>query len=486
MKLNKLAISVLAVALTLSACKKDDPIGPTPPPEPTPTPKILINEVQSAPSGTDVDFIELYNAEDHEVNLSGFILQDDKGEAEQFIIPAGTKIAAKSLIVFSQVSSEQGVGFTFGLSSKGDEVHLLDDKKATVDKVTTPNFADVKGQSWARISNGGSEWQILDTPTKGTDNPTSAVVSYVGKVVINEVYTFSDQSSIEDLDWIELYNTTDAEIDLGGLMLWESGGRGEAWMIPSGKKIAAKGRLLIECDKYKLHDDMLNYPSWGLSKGPDEYVVLANSQMSPIDSISCPSLNRNESYGRKTDGNATWQIFVQYTKGTPNTGSARPEHTNTTGLYINEVYHDNQKAAIEGIDWDVTLDFIELYNSNATALDISGWEIYDDTDDDSKKYVIPQGTIVPAKGFLVYDVFKDNTSGPSFGLGVGGDWVYIYKSGKSELVDVVEILGFGKESGLRDKGYTFGRLTDGSTDLTIFKQGSKGASNNGKEILPQE
>jgi len=30
----------------------------------------------------------------------------------------------------------------------------------------------------------------------------------VGKVVINEVYTYGDQSTIEDLDWVELYNTT--------------------------------------------------------------------------------------------------------------------------------------------------------------------------------------------------------------------------------------------------------------------------------------
>lgn len=449
--------------------------------------KLFINEVQSAPAGDDMDFIEIYNAEDREINIGGFILMDDKGAAEQFVIPADTKIASKGLVVFSQVSPGAGVGFTFGLGSKGDKVTFTEaDGKKIIDMVETPNFGDTKGQSYSRIGNGGVQWQIVDTPTKGKDNEKAPVISLAGKIVINEVYTFSNQSVVEDLDWIELYNTTDEAVVVGGLMLWESGGSAEAWVIPAGKSIPAKGRLLIESDKYKLHNDTVNYPMWGLSKGPDEYVVLADAGMNWIDSVACPSMNANESYGRVSDGAAKWQIFAQYTKGTANTGNARPEQSNQTGLYINEVYHDNQKTAIPGIDWNTENDFIELYNKNNTPLDISGWEIYDDTDDDTKKYVIPAGTIVPANGYLVYDVFKENPAGPSFGLGVGGDWVFIYKPGKSELVDKMEVPGFGKDSGLRDKGYTFGRLTDGSSDLVIFRDASKGKSNNGKAIISQE
>lgn len=455
--------------------------------EPGSAVKLYINEVLSAPAGEDADFIELYNGEDSELDLSGFILQDDKGAAEQFVIPEGTKIASKGVVVFSQVSPGAGVGFTFGLSSKGDKVILLDKNSIVLDQVDTPDFSDAKGQSYARVGNGGAMWQICDAPTKGKDNSSDAKNSYVGKIVINEVYTFSDQSTIEDLDWIELYNTTDAEISVEGLMLWESGGREEAWTIPAGKKIAAKSHLLIECDRYNLHNSPGNYPAWGLSKGPGEHIVIATADYVKIDSIACPSMNRNESYGRKTDGDSKWQVFAQYTKGTPNTGSARVEHINTIGVYVNEVYHDNSTdTGIENAGWDPSVDFIELYNSTGSPVDISGWEIYDDTDDDSKKFVVPAGTVIPAKGFLVYDVFKGNPNGPQFGLGVGGDWVYIYKAGKSTLVDVIEIPGFGKESGLRDKGYTFGRLTDGSTNLTIFKKASKGVSNNGKEILPQE
>lgn len=445
--------------------------------------RLFINEVVSSPSEGN-DWIELYNDSDTELNLEGIVIYDGGGVSKGYTFPAGVKISAKSLMVVETFSGNTA-GPTFGLSSGGDDVMLIDRTGAEIDKVTIPALG--ADQAYARVGNGGAQWQIVDTPSKGTDNPTTAVESLKGKIVVNEVYTFSNQSTIEDLDWIELYNTTDAEIAIGGLLLWESGGREEAWVIPNGKKIAAKSRLLIECDKYALHSDPTNYPAWGLSKGPDEYIVLASADFTQIDSVKCPSLNENESYGRKTDGAAQWQIFAQHTKGTANIGDARAEHVNTTGIYINEVYTDNStKTGIA--DWDATIDFIELYNSTNSPIDISGWEIYDDTADDSKKYVVPAGTIVPAKGFLVYDVFKDNPNGPQFGLGVGGDWVFIYnKPGKQEvdLVDKIEIPGLAKGATpqQRDMGYSYGRFTDGSSSLTFFKQASKGASNNGKEIV---
>lgn len=452
--------------------------------DPTPsTIKLFINEVVSSPASGN-DWIELYNESDSELSMEGIVIYDGGGVSKGYTFPASVKIAAKSLMVV-ETFSDNTAGPTFGLSSGGDDVVLVDKTGAEIDKVTIPALAT--DQAYSRVGNGGTQWQIVDTPSKGVNNPSTAVVSLKGKIVVNEVYTFSDQSTIADLDWIELYNTTDGEIDLGGLLLWESGGRAESWAIPTGKKIAAKSRLLIECDKYALHGDPTNYPAWGLSKGPDEYVVLATTDFVQIDSVKCPSMNPNESYGRKTDGAAQWQIFAQYTKGTANTGETRPEHVNKVGLYINEVYTDN--SAKTGIaDWDAATDFIEFFNSTNSPIDISGWEIYDDTADDSKKYVVPAGTVVPAKGYLVYDVFKDNPNGPQFGLGVGGDWVFIYnKPGRQEadLVDKMEIPGLAKDvtPQQRDMGYTYGRFTDGSSSLTFFKKASKGASNNGKEII---
>lgn len=300
-------------------------------------------------------------------------------------------------------------------------------------------------------------------------------------VVINEVYTFSDQSVAEDLDWIELYNTTDAAIDLTGALLWEGGGSEEAWTFPEGSVIEAKGYFVVDCDKFMLLNNPVKYPSWGLSKGPDEVIVLANTDFTVVDQIALPSMNENETYGRSDDGAEEWVIFQMGTKGAKNEGAIREVFTNTTGLYVNEVYTDGTDDYVaEG--WDASVDFIEFYNSTDADIDLGGYKIYDDKHEEETSYVFPTGTIVPAKGFYAVNVDKDSTDGPAFGLGVGGDWVFLYDpTGKK--VDEIEIPSITKDSGNRDRGLTYGRQPDGSTTLVWFAQATKGASNNDAAVF---
>mgnify|MGYP003288723891 FL=1 len=313
------------------------------------------------------------------------------------------------------------------------------------------------------------------------DESTYFHITDVKGVVINEVYTFSDQSEADDLDWIELYNTTNEDIDLTDVLMWEGGGSEEAWAFPKGTVIKAKGYYVVDCDKYGLLNDPVKYPAWGLSKGPDEFVVLANSDLKVIDEVKLPSLNENESYGRVTDGAADWQIFQQGTKGVKNEGPARGVFVNTSGLYINEVYTDNSDV-FSASGWDATVDFIEFYNSTDAAFDLSGFKVYDDKHEEETSYTFPAGTVVPAKGFLTFDVYKENTAGPAFGLGAGGDWVFLYDAA-GEKIDEIEIPSITKESGNRDKGYTYGRKPDGSTTLVWFTVASKNASNNNSPVL---
>lgn len=436
--------------------------------------KLFVNEIMSAPAGDDVDFIELYNDEDRDVDISGFILQDDKGEAEQFVVPSGTVIPSKGFLVYEQVSPGEGDSFTFGLSSKGDKVVFLEADGKLIDKVETPSFGSDKGSAYARIGDGGAQWQVVSQPTKGASNVAEATIPLLGNLVINEVYTFSDQSSVDDLDYIELYNKSNQTLDLSGLRLWESGGREEAWTFPQGKTIAPQGLLVIECDKEGFHNDAANFPAWGLSKGPDEYIVIATADMIVIDSVACPSLKQHESYGRRSNGAGEWQIFAQYTRNADNEGAARQLVSNSIGLFINEVFANNQDAKTQ--DWDDTRDFVELYNDSDKTIDLSGFSMNDDALNPDKKYTFPAGTSIPAKGFLTFEVFKKNLNGPVFGLGKGGDWVFLYDK-KGVLISEMEAPAFEDH-----EIYSVGRKIDGADEIVVFTEVSKNGSNNNKAV----
>lgn len=237
-----------------------------------------------------------------------------------------------------------------------------------MDEVKIPAMEE--GTSYMRVGDGGAIWQVTTNPTGGKSN--GATSSLKGKIMLNEVYTFSDQSSIDDLDYIELYNTTSQEIDLKGMKLWESGGQEEAWTIPAGKVIPAHGYLVIECDKEGLHKDPINYPAWGLSKN-SETIILADADFNVLDKVETPNMTENEAYGRKTDGAAEWVIFAELTSGKTNNGAKEKEEViNTLGIYVNEVFTNNQDVQVSS--WDCTKDFIELYNSTDKDIDLWGNE----------------------------------------------------------------------------------------------------------------
>ena len=161
---------------------------------------LYINEVYSC----NPDWVELYNAGNEELHIGGFILQDDKGAEEEYVIPEGTTIGAGEFLVLEE--------FSFGISSsKGDRVTLLDASRNVVDDVMLPVMED--GSSYGRRSDGGSEFAAFTAPTKGRSNtgggdPLPEPEPSDAKVYINEVLS---APAGDDMDFIELYNGGEAD-----------------------------------------------------------------------------------------------------------------------------------------------------------------------------------------------------------------------------------------------------------------------------------
>lgn len=132
---------------------------------------LFINEVLTKPASKEEnDWVEIYNSSDNAIDLSGFCLEDSKGVAEKFTIPEGTTIAAKGFLVYSQGATGTTTSFTFGLSGSGDDVYFVDPENKLVDHVTTPDFSDAAGSTYARKTDGDAEWTVCATPTKGSSN----------------------------------------------------------------------------------------------------------------------------------------------------------------------------------------------------------------------------------------------------------------------------------------------------------------------------
>lgn len=105
------------------------------------------------------------------------------------------------------------------------------------------------------------------------------------------------------------------------------------------------------------------------------------------------------------------------------------------------------------------LDTIELFNPTATNVDLSGWFLTDDPGV-PRKFRLPDGTVVPGLGWVVFDERQFNatpgTNG-SFALGAEGDEVYLF-SGGADLALTGYSHGFG--FGAAAAGVSFGRYVN--------------------------
>lgn len=163
------------------------------------------------------------------------------------------------------------------------------------------------------------------------------------QVVINEV-SASNMNGITDSfgdreDWVELYNTTSATVDLSGWYLSNKVNNPAKWAFPAGASIPANGYLMVYCSKRNTAAGGAFHTSFKLNQTDDDHVVLSDPGVTIIDDVLLdPPTKLDNSRGRTTDGAATWSLFLTPTPNAPNAGASpeyaeRPQLSPAAGFY---------------------------------------------------------------------------------------------------------------------------------------------------------
>ncbi|MBP5302932.1 MAG: hypothetical protein J6Y88_06790, partial [Bacteroidales bacterium] len=144
-------------------------------PQPEETPKLYLNEFFPQEKK-----IEIYNAEDEYIDMTGWVLlknDGEEGEKDTFTIPATlAQIPAKGYAVFTCKQKDAANGPLFGLS--GDKGFKIALKKGdtVIDEVNNLKEKDVAlivipdGNSWGRETDGAADFVLFETPTIGAAN----------------------------------------------------------------------------------------------------------------------------------------------------------------------------------------------------------------------------------------------------------------------------------------------------------------------------
>jgi uncharacterized protein YjdB len=304
----------------------------------------------------------------------------------------------------------------------------------------------------------------------------------VNTVKINEILTSNQTVNANSLgkyeDWIELHNSGTASIDIAGLYLSDNSLQPTLYQIPYGfptqTTIAAGGFLLLWADGAP-EEGVLHLP-FKLSKDGDTLLLSQKGSTGTIisvDNMIYGKQNTDISYGRYPDDNANKIIF---SVPTPNASNVIQSTTFIDGLKITEFMAKNSSTIKE--ETGSYADYIEIYNSNSTAVDLGGLFVTNDLTNPNM-YMIPKGmssqTTVAAKGYYILWADKQIEINPNhvdFNLNAEAGSIAIVQNrgAQNYIIDQVSYTNQGED-------IAYGIYPVGSTTWKYLIKPTPGADN---------
>lgn len=259
-------------------------------------------------------------------------------------------------------------------------------------------------------------------------------------LVLNEIVY--DDAATGLTDRIEIFNAGAESVDLTGWTVADEK-RDSTGAAPAGTVLGAGEYVVLVKD--------VDFP-FGLGKGDE--VALFDPTGAAVDSYAYANTAPLGVWARCPDGTGPWTPATAVTPGTANDCSVAPV---AGSLRINEV--DSQPA-----------DWVEFHNPGTEALDVSGYEIRDNSDDHRWRFAA--GTEIAAGAYLVVD---EGTIGLVDGIptpfrdpiGIGStDRIRLYDTAGTLIDDTLPWSAHASIDG-DTAAATFARCPDGTGDFGL-------------------
>ena len=310
----------------------------------------------------------------------------------------------------------------------------------TLTALPAPGYRFVR---WEGAVNS-TESEIL--VTRNSITSIHAVFEYDEDIMPHVFFTELQYNPIDSSaggSWVELYNAVDSPLDISGWILCGQHSH-VSYVFPLGTIIPAESYFVVCSDSIKFTSTytdpeilFVGNISFPFSNKQD-CIRLCNSSRFEIDRIAysdrSPWLQKADGYGytlaleslsADRTNPVSWRSVTF--GGTPGYQNSPIELTpSRNAIVINEINYNSREYFSSG-------DWVELFNTSSRDVDVSGWVIRDDNDNNMS--IIPDGTIIPARGYLV---LSDNPANFStmfpdvpyvtipLGLGSYSDMVRLY------------------------------------------------------------
>lgn len=206
------------------------------------------------------DWFELHNTGNAAINLSDWFLRDTI-YYNRFKFPVGTKIQANGYLVVCEDSLlfksvypnvKNIIGnMPFNLSNNGESIQLFD---KDFKRILSLNYND--SVAWLKCTDGHGRTMELESTASDINDPenwfagcmfgspgtANATCSNQG-VIFHEI-NYRSSATFDAGDWIELFNTGDAAVDISGWVFKDDNDL-QMFTIPANTSIGAKSYLVL-------------------------------------------------------------------------------------------------------------------------------------------------------------------------------------------------------------------------------------------------
>lgn len=359
---------------------------------------LVISEIMyhptNRPDGRNLEFIELYNSNPWAEDLSDHQFTGDV----QYRFPPGTSIGPLSYCVVAanpaDVQAVYGLSGVLGplvrsgapanttnvLDNAGGTIQLRDELGSVLlelsydDQPPWPVAADGAGHSLvlARPSSGEADpraWAASDRRGGSPGTNEVATANPFRTVLINEFLAHTDEPQ---LDFIELFNYSASPVNIGGCFLTDDPTTNK-FRIPTGTTIPARGFVVF--DQTQL--------GFALSAQGETLYLIHSNATKVLDAVRYTDQENGVATGRWPDGAPD---FYRLSRPTPAAANAQPL---ISPVVINEIMYNP-------ITRDSGDEFVEIYNRSDQSVDLSKWRLRGGI-----SFTFPDGTVIPAGGYLV-------------------------------------------------------------------------------------
>lgn len=436
--------------------------------------EIMISNKGSVPDnlGGYPDYIELHNGSSERADISGYGLSDSLLEGAKYVFPAGTVMEPDAyVVVWCGGEAEDGMHAPFKLSA-GEEAVLFDASgrpldTAVLNSVDSGMVLRREGEVWtqAKPCPGYPKTEAGMAEYEKSLKETEDMGLYINEFMASNATTICDSFGSYS-DWIELYNSTDTDMDISGFGISDNLSQPMKYRFPDGTTIAAKGYLVVFCSGNEgMQNGELHAPFGLRSYGED--VVIANRAGRIIDSYSFKNQETDVSMARIPDGAGELQSNSQPSPGYPNTGAGYSAFDAANRLPLGGVYI----SEFGGSTGSVASDWVEIYNSTGSAVNLGGYGLSNNPKNPAK-WVFPDISIEPGEYLLLYatgsaDKAQKKNLKLNFCISSTGEALFFFDP-NGKLIDKLS-------AGRMRSGQSYGR--DGSDNRFYYAEPTPGAQN---------